>query len=792
MASGILEQALQFLRAGNFDAAEELSKQVVESEPSEAEAWLCLGDACLFRGRFGEAIANYERTLDLAPDHVAARNSLGVAFAQMNNWEQAARCFRQAVESQRDYAEGHNNLGIAVSNQGKLAEAERCYHEALRIKPDYAEALSNLGLVLGSMGKLPEAIAAQQRALQLRPDFAAAHDNLRRALTAQDQLNQELARFQAGNWYYMSDTAVAYNELGIAFKAHGRFTEAITSFQEAIRLRPGFQEAWNNLGITLKERGNVEEAEASLRQALALRPGDLNALNNLGTVLESVKKLDEAIGFYQEALRAKPDFAEAHNNLGVVLAKQGKYAQASTHYQRALELKPDYTEPYYNLGNALVDQAMPEQALQTYQRALLLDPRYDGARSNYLFCLNYLPNVDPEFVFAEHRHHGALYPAGAGPAQPRRRHPNEPLRVGYVSPDLRAHVLATFLELILVNHDPKQIQAIGYAEVPAPDETTFRLQGLCQSWRRTCGLSDEQVDAQVRADGIDILVDLAGHTAGNRLGVFARTPAPVQVTYLGYPNTTGLAAIDYRLTDAVADPPGEPSRHTEELFRLADGFCCFRPHRKAPAITVLPAKGAGHVTFGSLHKLPKLNSAVLDLWCTMLRAVPASRLLVCQHTLHGDLKEHFAKGFAARGMGPDRVEFRRTEIPNDDTPIHMNLYSEIDISLDTFPWGGHTTACESAWMGVPMLTLNGSTHAGRMVASVLTRVGLNDFIADTPAKYIELAVKFSGDLDRLAALRSRLRGVMQDSPLCDGKNFTRTLEEAYRSMWERRVGKWSG
>jgi predicted O-linked N-acetylglucosamine transferase (SPINDLY family) len=784
MSTDLLATAMRHHQAGEFDRAEQLYRQILDADRAQPDVWNYLGETYLMRGRYGEAVSSYKRAVELAPDHAGASNGLGVAYAQQNNWEQAVQCFQQAAEKKPDYFEAYSNLGIALSNQGKLFEAERSYRKALEFKADYPEALSNLGLVLGSLGKLHDAAASHQQALQYRPDFGPARDNMQRVYAAQDLLNRDLAYYR--NWY-TNDDSVALNELGIAYKNQKRLTEAITSLQEAIRLRPDFPEAWNNLGISFQERGNLEEAETSLREAIRLRPSDAKAHNNLGTTLEARGQVEEAIRSYREALRLQPDFAETHNNIGVALAKGRRYTEAKKHYQESMRFKPEYVEPYYNIGNAMVDLGQPDEALTYYQQALRLHPDHPGARGNYLFCLNYLPKADPEWVCAEHCKWGtpAGTPANQGPVYKRQRHPGEPLRIAYASPDLRAHVLASFLELILTNHDPKQVQVFGYAEVPVADETTLRLQSLCYGWRRTCGLSDDHVAEQVRADGIDIMVDLAGHTAGSRLGVFARKPAAVQVTYLGYPATTGLSAIDYCLTDAVADPPGEQRRFSEEPFRLANGFCCFRPHAKAPGLTPLPSLKAGRVTFGSLHKLPKLNRTVLDLWCELLKAVPKARLLVCQHTLDGEVKEHFAKEFAARGIGGDRVEFRCPVIPKGDTPVHLDLYSEIDISLDTFPWGGHTTACEGTWMGVPMLSLRGNAHAGRMVASVLTQVGLQDWIADTPAQYVELAVKWSKDLNRLANLRSQLRARMQASPLCDGKGFTRTLEEAYRAMWER-------
>jgi predicted O-linked N-acetylglucosamine transferase (SPINDLY family) len=295
-----------------------------------------------------------------------------------------------------------------------------------------------------------------------------------------------------------------------------------------------------------------------------------------------------------------------------------------------------------------------------------------------------------------------------------------------------------------------------------------------------CGLTDAAVAQLVRDDRIDILVDLCGHT-GCRLGVFARRPAPVQVTYLGYPNTTGLSAMDYRLTDAVADPPGEPVCHTEELVRLPGGFCCYAPPAGIPEPNPLPAQVAGFLTFGSLHKLAKLNDRVIDLWCALLRPVPSSRLLLFRDNLRGQVRDNLRRRFIERGVDEQRLVFP------DGVPGHnfLQVYHAVDIALDVFPWNGHATACESLWMGVPVLTLAGNRHAARMVASVLTQLGITDWIARTPEEYTAKAACWSGRIDELAALRSSLRERMRISPLCDGQRFTRELEAAYRQMWRR-------
>jgi predicted O-linked N-acetylglucosamine transferase (SPINDLY family) len=286
----------------------------------------------------------------------------------------------------------------------------------------------------------------------------------------------------------------------------------------------------------------------------------------------------------------------------------------------------------------------------------------------------------------------------------------------------------------------------------------------------------------VRADGIDILVDLAGHTGDNRLLVLARKPAPVQVTWLGYPNTTGLAAVDYRVTDAIADPEGEPRRYTEELVRL-DCFCCYAPPPECPAVSASPAAAAGHVTFASLHNLPKLNGQVLDLWCEVLGAVPTARMLVFRNTLTGATVDRVRGEFERRGVGAERLTLQ--SVPPDADVGYLSVYRDVDVVLDAFPWSGHTTTCEALWMGVPVVTLHGNRHAGRMGTSVLNRAGLGEWVAGDARQFVAIAMRAGSDPTGLGRLRADLRERLRASPLCDGRSFTRALEAAYRAMWQR-------
>ncbi len=417
-----------------------------------------------------------------------------------------------------------------------------------------------------------------------------------------------------------------------------------------------------------------------------------------------------------------------------------------------------------------------------FNAPLALQPDYASAASNLLLAINYDPTISPTVAFQRHQAWGDC--AVAKWYRPRAfgqsPNPERRLRIGYVSPDFRNHPVGIFIEPLLAHHDRSAYEIVLYADIANRDVTTNRILSRADVWRETTGMNDDQVAELIRSDRVDILVDLAGHTASNRLNVFARKPAPIQVAYLGYANTTGLSTVDYRLTDAVADPEGQPSYCTEKLVRLTQGFCCYRAPTEPLEPGPLPALASGHITLGSLNNLPRLNQHVLDLWSHLVRSIPGARLLLYRDTFHGETAERFGREFLDRGLTPEQFEIRFKLPPGQN---HLSVYQEIDIASDTFPWSGHTTSCEALWMGVPVVTLAGDRHAGRMVASVLTRLELSEWIAHSTDEYAAIVQRLAGNLQALASWRSQLRQRVVGSSLCDGRAFAATIEAAFRTVW---------
>ncbi len=538
--------------------------------------------------------------------------------------------------------------------------------------------------------------------------------------------------------------------------------------------------------LALLQANRWREAKPIYAEVCRIDRRDAEAWFLLGGVNGQLALWEEAMQCWREAIAIRPAYTEAHYNLGQAFIIQGRYGEAVASFQRALQLKPDYAEACNGMAFALNKQGRLEDALAGFREALRHKPNYTDAHSNLVFYMHYSSAYDPETLYAEHLRWARTQAGGitAFNAHKNTHDPHRRLRIGYVSPDFRSHSVACFFEPLLSHHDPEVVETFCYSDAEKPDAVTARLKSLAGGWREVQGLPHERLAGQIRADGIDILVDLAGHTAHHRLLTFARKPAPIQVTYLGYPNTTGLSVMDYRFTDSYADPPGESDRwNTETLIRLPQGFLCYQPPAFAPPAAPLPARAAGPITFGSFNNLAKIRPEVIGLWAKILQALPDARLKIKNKSLRDALtRERIHELFAAAGIPPQRVELRG-ELPV--IADHLALYGEIDIALDTFPYNGATTTCEALWMGVPVITLAGNAHAGCVGTSLLTHLGMSEFVAKDAEDYVRLALHWAHNRDALERLRAGLRERMAGSSLCDGKSFARQVEQAYREMWTK-------
>lgn len=736
-------------------------------------------------GRLAEAEALYRQILAVEPRHSDSLNLLGVIAAQVGRHDTAIELMREAISVAPGIPLYYSNLGEACREAGRLEESIAACRQAITLKPDYPEAHGNLGGALCDKGCWDEAIASSRQAIALRPAYPEAHSNLGKALRGKGQLDEAIAACRQAI-ELKPGLADACHNLGLALYDKGHLDEAIAAYRQSTALRPASPKTLCNLGNALRERGLLDEAIAAFRQAIALKPDLSEACYNLGLTHFGKGSLDEAIAAYRQAIALKPDFAPAFVNLGGALCLKGCPDEAAAACRRAVELKPDLPEAHNNLGNILKDEGQFDEAIAAYRQAIALKPDLPVPASNLLLTAHYHPGWNAGAIAEEHRRwnqqHGEPLRQFIRP-HANDRNPGRRLRVGLVSPDFCSHPVAFFLEGLLEVHDREEMEVFCYSDVMNPDVVTGRMKRHAGHWRRIVGLADAQVADLIREDRIDILVDLAGHTGDNRLPVFARKPAPVQVTWLGYCDTTGLAVIDYRITDAHADPPGSTEAlHSEQLIRLPRTFASYRPVEDAPPVCPLPAPGKGRVTFASFHTRKKLNEPLLELWAEILGRVPGSRLMLVSVAHHERMGSETLEGFFGnRGIDAARLEFRGRQSLAD----YLALHGEADVLLDCHPFSGHTTSCHALWMGVPVVTQAGRTHCSRMVASVLSNVGLPELVATSPEEYVKLAVELANDLPRLAELRSTLRERMRTSPLMDAAGFARDMEAACRDMWRK-------
>jgi predicted O-linked N-acetylglucosamine transferase (SPINDLY family) len=775
--------ALQRHREGRLNEAESGYRQILAVDPAHFESLHHLGLIAHQVGRNEIAVDFIRQALALQPDSPAAHSNLGNALRDMGHLDESIAAHRQAIALKPDLPEAHNNLGNALKDGRRFQEAIASYRQALTLKPDYPEAHSNMGSALRDNAQLVEAIAAYRQALALQPDFAEALSNLGIALRDMGQLDESIAACLQAIALQPGYPA-AHCNLGNALHEKGQTGEAIAACLQAIALKPDFPEAHNTLGNARKTRGQLDEAIAAYRHALTLKPDYPEAHSNLGNALKDKGQLEEAMAAYREAILLKPDFSEAHSNLGTALKDAGRLDEAVDCFRRALDLNPDHSDFHSNLGIALKDTGQVEEAVDCFRRALDLNPDRPDFHSNLLLTLNYHPGFDTHAIAKEHRRWNRQH------AEPLRRFiqphlndrtPGRRLRIGYVSPDFKEHAVGQNVLPLVAAHDRGSFEVFCYADVIRPDAVTEQFRVSAQHWRSTVGLTDEQLAAEIRRDRIDVLVDLALHTAKNRLATFARKPAPVQVTFAGYPGSTGLTAIDYRLSDPHLDPPGgDESVYSEQTVRLPHTFWCYDPvDCRDLAVSAPPSLSNGFITFGCLNNFCKINDGVLRLWGKVLQTVPASRLLLLAP--EGSHRQHALDVLGQEGIASERIEF----VSPQPRRKYLELYRRIDLCLDTLPYNGHTTSLDCFWMGVPVVTLVGQTIVGRAGLSQAMNLDLPGLVAWTPDQYVKIASGLASDLPRLAQLRSTLRQRMESSPLMDAPRFARDIEAAYRGMWRK-------
>jgi predicted O-linked N-acetylglucosamine transferase (SPINDLY family) len=633
-------------------------------------------------------------------------------------FDDAIMCFRQAITINPNNAVFHYNLGHALQAQGKLAEAAASYRRALTLSPNHVESLSNLGHTLRALGELDQAVACYQRALAAAPALAEMHFNL-----------------------------------GAVLNEQGKSDAAIEHYQNAIAVFPAYAQAHCNLGAAFLAKGKIENA------------------------IES----------YQHSLAINPNFIEAHYNLGIAYQAQNQLDAAINSYRRAIELQPEFVEGYCNLGNALRALGQLDNAVECYQKALAIKPDYANAYSNLLFLYSYHATLAPAAYLAEARGWElACLPQAIRESARAKNFKRLPLagrrlKVGYVSGDFRKHATSYFIEQLFAQHDRSKIELFAYSNSRTRDEVTERLNLLVDHWVPIASQSDLAVCERMTEDGIDVLIDLSGHSSHNRLGVFARRAAPVQATYL-YFASTGLSEMDYWLGDEMLTPPQLDADFSEQVWRLPRTWLAYKTIATAPAPNWHPSTD-NTTWLGCFNNLGKITPQTLRLWAQLLHALPEARLLLKNKELaDADNRQRMLSEFAALGIAAERIELQ----PGTEWADYMAQHDRLDIALD--PVGGHgggTSTCDALWMGVPVIHLSGEHVGSRFAASILNAIGHREWIAHSETDYLDKVIALAKNVALRKQLRFTQRDTMAHSPLCDAQGLARALEKAYSTMFQR-------
>ncbi|XP_044490348.1 probable UDP-N-acetylglucosamine--peptide N-acetylglucosaminyltransferase SPINDLY [Mangifera indica] len=742
--------------------------EAIKLDPQNACAHTHCGILYKDEGRLVDAAEAYQKALSADPSYKPAAECLAIVLTDLGtslklagNTQEGILKYYEALRIDPHYAPAYYNLGVVYSEMMQFDTALSCYEKAALERPLYAEAYCNMGVIYKNRGDLESAIACYERCLAVSPNFEIAKNNM----------------------------AIALTDLGTKVKLEGDINQGVAYYKKALYYNWHYADAMYNLGVAYGEMLKFDMAVVFYELAFHFNPHCAEACNNLGVIYKDRDNLDKAVECYQMALSIKPNFSQSLNNLGVVYTVQGKMDAAASMIEKAIVANPTYAEAYNNLGVLYRDAGNIALAIGAYEQCLKIDPDSRNAGQNRLLAMNYINEGHDDKLFEAHRDWGKrfmrLFPQYTSWDNP--KDPERPLVIGYISPDYFTHSVSYFIEAPLVYHDYENCKVVVYSAVVKADVKTVRFREKVLKkggiWRDIYGIDEKKVASMVREDKVDILVELTGHTANNKLGMMACRPAPVQVTWIGYPNTTGLPAIDYRITDSLADPPGTKQKHVEELVRLPECFLCYTPSPEAGPVSPTPALSNGFVTFGSFNNLAKITPKVLQVWAMILCAVPNSRLVVkCKPFCCDSVRLRFLSTLEQLGLESRRVDLLPLILLNHD---HMQAYSLMDISLDTFPYAGTTTTCESLFMGVPCITMAGSVHAHNVGVSLLSKVGLPHLIAKNEDEYVQLALQLASDITALSNLRMSLRELMSKSPVCDGQNFILGLESTFRNMWHR-------
>jgi len=667
----------------------------------------------------------------------------------------------------------------------KLGKFERALEKTERLLADFENSdllLVTQGICLSRLGQHDLAKQSLTRALKINPSKPQTMFQLGLCCMELNQLPEAVRHFE-GSLTAGHDVFLVHFKLSVCYERLGAYPQALQAIKRALLKDQTKSDAFNQLGVIYLSLGEWCSARPCFEKAIQLNKNSV-ALGNLAVTLMMLNQSADAIEVIKQSLQIDPTDANAHNTLGNIYMEMGEILSALDSFNNAIANNPAFAEAHNHKGGALLRLRRIKEAIESYERAISINPRNTEALNNRNLALNYDCSYSDIQIFQKHREFGEIFdqPLARFQKSPRSK---EKIRIGYVSADFRQHSVNYFFEPVLRNHDSESFEIICYHNSNIEDSVTNKLKQFTHQWRTIKHLSDEQAAQLINDDEVDILVDLSGHTNGSRLTVFGLKPAPIQCTWLGYPNTTGLKMIDYRLTDELTDPSDEQDRYyTETLFRISGGFSCYLGNVSVgPANRMEQSKSTSEITFGCFNNLIKVTNEVIQVWSTILHNVPSSRLILKTGLSRAnDLVEPIVDQFSRAGIDPARIVIKsRIE----DWAEHIKLYDEIDIGLDPFPYNGTTTTCEALWMGIPVIVLAGNKHASRVGHSLVTQVSYPELSAQNTDQYIAIASELANDRNRLRQFNNDLRPRMQASSLCDHIGFTNKLEAAYKTMWTK-------
>jgi predicted O-linked N-acetylglucosamine transferase (SPINDLY family) len=728
-----------------YEAAQVQAKTLIKRYPKDSFGYKALGAVYTETQRSADSIDPMKKAIALDPRDAELRANLGNAYKDLCELEEAEKHYRKAIAIDPGFAAVYSNLGVVLKDRGLFNDAEANYRTSISLNPGNPETIVRLAYVLMRMGSHEESERLLRDVLKAHPDYVECLQTL----------------------------ALLLSQLE-------RRDEAMECYQQVLKFSPDNFEVHNNHGNLFKDIGEFASAEAAYRKALTIKPDSSLAFNNLGMVLHNQNRIVEAEATYRISLALQPDFPEAINNLGVTLMETGRLAEAEALYLHALAKRPKQIALLANLGCVYKEQGRIEESVACFRAALKLNPDFFMAASNLLFTINYGVDCDPVKMLGEANDFAkACRSKVRSPYREWRPSSDGVLRIGFVSGDLYSHPVGYFLESLVKEIDQTQFALHAYNCSPVEDQITASLKPFFKKWQTITGLSDEALAESIHRDGIDILIDLSGHTANNRLPAFAYKPAPIQASWLGYFATTGMSEVDYWIGDPHVTPPEDAHHFKETLWPLADSYLCFTPPKAAPAVSALPALTNGYITYGCFNSLSKLNEGVIALWAQVLTRTPSSKLYLKTRQLDDQkVCESILASFKSHGIDESRLILSGWSPRNE----LLAEYSRVDFTLDPFPYPGGTTSAEALWMGVPVLTKVGDRFLSRIGKSIAVNAGLGDWVAKDEAEYVEKAVAFSADIPRLAALRASMRDQLIKNPLFDAKRFANNFADALKGM----------